>query len=610
MHSVDSFAERHIGPREADIQQMLKTLGLSSINELVDKTVPPQIRPKSEIAMPEVGDGMSERDILEELRGLAGQNQVFRSYMGIFPYYDCITPPVILRNVLENPRWYTPYTPYQSEVSQGRLEALLNFQTMVMDLTGMEIANASMLDEATAAAEAMGMCVAIQGHDKAFFVSQDCHPQTIAVVQGRAEPMGVEVIVGDHRQFTFDRPICGALVQYPATDGVIHDYRDFIEGVHKAGGLACVAADILALALLAPPGEFGADIAVGSTQRFGVPMGYGYGGPHAAYLATKDAYKRQIPGRLVGVSKDAEGRPAVRLALQTREQHIRRDRATSNICTAQVLLAVIAGMYAVYHGPDGIREIAERVHARAHALAEGLRAAGVRLDDALYFDTIKVPIADGQMKAILDRARQKQINLRVLDVNTLTVSVDETTRPEDVRDLVEVISGRTAEQGGGGESASFRAPFARSTPYLTHPVFNAHHSETEMLRYLNKLAARDISLAHSMIPLGSCTMKLNATAEMIPVTWPEFGKLHPFAPADQARGYQALIHKLEAMLAEITGFDAVSLQPNAGSQGEYAGLLVIRKYHLERGETNRNVCLIPQSAHGTERIRLRRPWSA
>jgi glycine dehydrogenase len=599
MHSVDSFVERHIGPREADVQDMLAALGLSSLDQLVDKTVPSQIRPQGPISMPEVGEGMSEREVLEELRGLAVQNEVFRSYIGM-GYYGCITPPVILRNVLENPRWYTPYTPYQSEVSQGRLEALLNFQTMVMDLTGMEIANASMLDEATSAAEAMGMCVALKGGEgQAFFVSSGCHPQTIAVVKGRAEPLGVEVIVGDHRQLDFSRPICGALVQYPATDGVIHDYRSFIERVHGSGGLAVVAADILALALLTPPGELGADIVVGSTQRFGVPMGYG--GPHAAYLATKDAYKRNIPGRLVGVSKDAEGRPAVRLAMQTREQHIRRDKATSNICTAQVLLAVIASMYAVYHGPNGIREIAECVHARALGLAEGLREAAFDIGDEPFFDTVRVTFGQGEIGAVLDRARARRINLRVLDDATLTVSVDETTRPEDVRELLEVIAGRPTEQGGGGDSPApaFEAPFARSGPYLTHPVFNSHHSETEMLRYLNRLASKDISLADSMIPLGSCTMKLNATAEMIPVTWPEFGNLHPFAPAEQARGYHALIRKLEAMLAEITGFDAVSLQPNAGSQGEYAGLLVIRKYHLDRGESGRNVCLIPQSAHGT-----------
>jgi glycine dehydrogenase len=595
---ISTFASRHIGPRNEDIRQMVQSLGLSSLNALIDATIPAQIRPTTPIAFPEIGPGMSEQEALAELKAIASQNQVWRSYLGM-GYSDCFTPPVILRNVLEDPRWYTPYTPYQAEVAQGRLEALLNFQTMVVDMTGMEIANASLLDEATAAAEAMGMCHAIKG-EGAFFVSADCHPQTIAVVQSRAEPLGVEVIVGCPHSFAFDRPINGALVQYPATDGVIYDYTDFIAKVHRQGGLAVVAADILSLALLLPPGEFGADIAIGNTQRFGVPLGYG--GPHAAYLATKDAYRRQIPGRLVGVSRDAEGQPAVRLALQTREQHIRRDKATSNICTAQALLAITASMYAVYHGPEGIRAIAERVHALTARLEQGLKRLGYAREAQPYFDTLRIPLGARSLETLLERANARRINLRTLDAGTLCVSLDETTTAQDVEDLLAVF-GADAAQAGEPADAFFRpaypAPLARTSPYLTHPIFNSYRSETEMLRFLNRLANKDLSLATSMIPLGSCTMKLNATAEMLPITWPEFARLHPFAPLAQAQGYQQLIHKLEAMLAEITGFAGVSLQPNAGSQGEYAGLLVIRKFHQERGQGHRNVCLIPSSAHGT-----------
>ncbi|MCW3099526.1 MAG: glycine dehydrogenase, decarboxylating [Chthonomonadaceae bacterium] len=594
--SFSPFVARHVGPGPQDVKQMLHVLGLSSLQDLVDKTVPASIRP-DKVSLPSVGSGLTETEVLAELRALAGKNQIFRSYLGM-GYNDCITPPVLLRNILEDPRWYTPYTPYQAEVAQGRLEALLNFQTMVMDMTGFEIANASLLDEATAAAEAMAMCEGIKGGaGRAFFVAQDCHPQTIAVVKSRALPVGIEVVVGDHRTYAFDQPLCGALLQYPATDGSVYDYTDVIDRVHGQGGLAVVAADLLSLALLKPPAEFGADIAIGSTQRFGVPLGYG--GPHAAYLATKLAYQRQLPGRLVGVSKDAAGNPAVRLTLQTREQHIRRDKATSNICTAQALLAITAAMYASYHGPEGIKAIAERVHALAASLSTGLKALGYTLANDVFFDTVCVKIGDRQAGDILARAADHRINLRSLDAQTFTIALDETTTNADVIDLLTVFG---AEEGTlpvpEPTSLSFGA-LTRTSDFLTHPVFNLYHSETEMLRYLNRLVNKDISLAYGMIPLGSCTMKLNATAEMIPITWPEFGKLHPFAPITQTQGYQELLTRLETMLSEITGFAAVSLQPNAGSQGEYAGLLVIRKYHEVRGEGHRNVCLIPHSAHGT-----------
>ena len=598
---IESFAFRHIGPRPAEIEEMLRSLGLSSLDELIDATVPTQIRPAEAISMPSVGSARPEHEVLAEMREMASKNRIFKSYIGM-GYYDTITPPVIQRNVLEDPRWYTPYTPYQSEVSQGRLEALLNFQTMVMDLTGMEISNASLLDEATAAAEAMHVCYAVKGAEgKAFFIAMDCHPQTIAVVQTRAEALDIPVVIGDPAAFISGRPLFGALVQYPATDGAIYDLSPFIEKVHAANALAVVAADILSLALLKTPGEFGADIVVGSTQRFGVPMGFG--GPHAAYMATREEYKRQIPGRIVGVSKDAEGRPAVRLALQTREQHIRRDKATSNICTAQVLLAVMASMYAVYHGSDGIEHIAQQVHEMARLLDAGLRRLGLQTGEAPFFDTVRVNLTHEESRNVMARAVERQINLRELNEGTICVSVDETTTKADVTALVEVFAGGQVAFGVGeldsGAVPQWPSSFLRTTPYLTHPVFNTHHSESEMLRYLNRLANKDLSLATSLVPLGSCTMKLNATTEMLPVSWPELNKLHPFAPADQTNGYRQLIEKLTAMLTDITGFPGISLQPNAGSQGEYAGLLVIRSYHQDRGESHRNVCLIPQSAHGT-----------
>ena len=603
------FANRHIGPRAEDIMEMLAALGYASMVDFIDDVVPEDIRfqPSTKTGRALL-PGMSESEMLAALKRLAADNHVYRSYIGT-GYYNCIVPPVIQRNILENPGWYTQYTPYQAEISQGRLEALLNFQTMVIDLTGLPIANASLLDEATAAAEAMGMCFAAaparlksastgKPESRTFFVSETCHPQTIAVLQTRAEPLGIQLRIGNHREVDFDEPILGAIVQYPATDGTINDYRGFAEQVHNAGGVLVTAADLLALTLLKPPGEFGADIAIGSAQRFGVPLGYG--GPHAAFLSTREEFKRRIPGRIAGVSHDVTGKPAIRLALQTREQHIRREKATSNICTAQVLLAVMAGMYAVYHGPGGLKGIAERVHALTCRLRTGLEKAGYATGDAPCFDTlcIQTPAAE----EIHAAARAKQINLRPIDATHVGISLDETTREADVAVLLEIFGGvpQPVEiENGGARLLGIPEKFQRKTPYLTHPVFNSYHSETEMLRYIHKLQAKDLSLVNAMIPLGSCTMKLNATAEMVPVTWPAFSDIHPFVPAEQAKGYHALFEQLEAWLAEITGYSGISLQPNAGSQGEYAGLLVIRKYHHSRGEAHRNFCLIPTSAHGT-----------
>ncbi len=600
LQHTDTFTFRHIGPNEDEIRQMLEYLGFSSLDDMIAATVPAGIRTNRNL---EIGPGRSEYELLGELREIARKNKVFRSFIGL-GYYDCITPPVIQRNILENPGWYTQYTPYQAEIAQGRLEALLNFQTMVIDLTGMAIANASLLDEATAAAEAMHMSYGLKGKNpsNAFFVSERCMPQTIDVVRTRALPLDIEVIVGDHTTFDFSTPVFGALVQYPDADGTVEDYRAFIEAAHAAGAHVTVAADLLSLALLTPPGEFGADIVVGATQRLGVPLGYG--GPHAAYIATKDEFKRNLPGRIIGVSIDSNGRPALRMALQTREQHIRREKATSNICTAQVLLAVIAGMYAVYHGPDGLRRIAERVHALTTILALGLKRLGHTVSNERFFDTIRVELAGRSAQDVAAAAAERMTNIRVIDEHTVSVALDETAGAEDLENLLAAFNGGAAPEFGVEElrqegSIGYDAPFARTSPYLTHPVFNSYHSETEMLRYMRKLEAKDLSLTYSMIPLGSCTMKLNATSEMIPVTWPEFGKIHPFAPLDQTEGYQILFKTLEKALEDITGFARVSLQPNAGSQGEYAGLLVIRQYHESRGDHKRNVCLIPQSAHGT-----------
>ena len=605
---IDGFARRHIGPTPTEIQQMLDVLGIDSLDDLIDKTIPAAIRIQQPL---ELLAAKSEYAAVAELHEIAAKNQVFRSYIGT-GYHDCITPPVIGRNILENPGWYTAYTPYQAEIAQGRLEALLNFQTMIVDLTGLEIANASLLDEGTAAAEAMTVSYGVsKNKGKAFFVAQDCHPQTIEVVQTRAKPLGIDVIVGDHRGFKFDRTIFGALLQYPATDGAIYDYTDFIASAHKVGALVTVAADILSLCVLTPPGEFGADIAVGSTQRFGIPLGFG--GPHAAYFATREEFKRQVPGRIVGVSKDANGKSALRLALQTREQHIRREKATSNICTAQVLLAVMAGMYAVYHGPEGLKEIAEKVRDLTALLASGLQSLGYKIGDEPFFDTLRVELGKKPLSEVLESAQNYQINLRVFDEKTVGISLDETVTADDVKKLLAIFADKKDVINADGDifvsmsldaddftsSLLYPAFCDRTSSYLTHPVFNSYHSETELLRYMHRLEAKDLALNTSMIPLGSCTMKLNATAEMLPVSWPEFSKIHPFAPSHQTRGYQMMFVQLEQWLAEITGFAGISLQPNAGSQGEYAGLLVIRQYHEHRGESHRNICLIPQSAHGT-----------
>jgi glycine dehydrogenase len=590
-----NFIQRHIGPSSEDIQQMLEVLGFSSLDDLIDKTVPKAIRLNQTLQLPEA---QTEYAALAKLKQIASKNQVFRSYMGM-GYYDTITPPVIQRNILENPGWYTAYTPYQPEIAQGRLEALLNFQTMIIDLTGLEIANASLLDEATAAAEAMTMSYGVcRNKATAYFVSRDCHPQTIDVLQTRAKPLGIEIIIGNHHTFDFAQPIFGAVLQYPASDGTIYDYRAFIAKAHAQGALVTVAADPLSLTLLTPPGEFGADIAVGSTQRFGIPLGFG--GPHAAYFATKEEYKRQVPGRIVGVSKDINGKTALRLALQTREQHIRREKATSNICTAQVLLAVMASMYAVYHGPDGIKNIAENIHQLTAILAAGLKRLGYKISSEHFFDTLRVELGTQNLEAILADCQARNVNLRVFDDTAVGISLDETTTLEDVIELWQIFALTDELPFTVAEiTTSSHISLARTSDYLNHPVFNRYHSETELLRYLHKLETKDLSLTTSMIPLGSCTMKLNATAEMIPVTWAEFGKIHPFAPASQTQGYQILFQQLEAWLGEITGFAGISLQPNAGSQGEYAGLLVIRQYHESRGEAHRNVCLIPTSAHGT-----------
>jgi glycine dehydrogenase len=594
----DQFADRHLGPDAADIEAMLKELGVPTLDALIDQTVPSAIRLKKPMSLPRA---QSEMELLTRLEGIAAQNHVFRSFIGL-GYHDTFTPPVILRNILLNPGWYTAYTPYQAEIAQGRLEALLNYQTMVSDLTGLEIANASLLDEGTAAAEAMAMLHALHpAASKRFFVADDCHPQTIEVIKTRALPLGFEVVVGDAQ--TFDPAGCfGALVQYPATDGVLHDYQPFADKVHAAGGFLAVAADLLSLTVLKPPGEFGADVAIGSTQRFGVPMGFG--GPHAAFFATRQQFARHLPGRLIGLSQDANGKPALRMALQTREQHIRREKATSNICTAQVLLAVMASMYAVYHGPGGLKSIAQRVHAMAVALSRGLAKLGFTVKHDAFFDTLRIDGTPAQVKAVHSLAAGKKINFRHLGPTTIGIALDETATAGDLETILACFSGNSGvhlslEELAADPSPRIPTKLSRTSSYLQHPVFNSHHSETEMQRYLRHLESKDLSLTHAMIPLGSCTMKLNAASEMTPVTWPQFGRLHPFAPHEQAAGYKQIFADLEKWLAEITGFAATSLQPNAGSQGEYAGLLVIRAYQEARGQGHRKVCLIPQSAHGT-----------
>ena len=588
LENQDAFVARHIGPNDQEIEQMLKALGYSSLDEMTDAIVPGKIRSADELALP---SSMTEVDAIAKIRGIADKNKVFRSFIGQ-GYYGTHTPNVILRNILENPAWYTAYTPYQAEISQGRLEALINFQTMCAELSGMEIANASLLDEGTAAAEAMTLAArSSKSKSTSFFVSRNLHPQTIEVIRTRAEPLGITLII-DEDQAALEADVFGAIVQYPDTNGVIQDYRALTEAVHAKGGLVVAAVDLLALTVLESPGSWGADIAVGNSQRFGVP--FGFGGPHAGFMACRDAYKRSMPGRLIGASIDAEGKPAYRLTLQTREQHIRREKATSNICTAQVLLAVMASMYAVYHGPDGLKRIAQRVNHYTALLAGALRAADVPVNDT-FFDTLVIEGAD--TAAIRTAAESAGINLRYFDDGRIGVSFDETVSRDDVS-AVAALFGATIDFDAD-VSSSIPAYAVRETQYLTHPVFNTHHSEHELLRYLRSLADKDLAMDRTMIPLGSCTMKLNATAEMIPITWPEFALIHPLAPADQSAGYKELIDSLEAMLVEITGYDAVSLQPNSGAQGEYAGLLAIREYHRSRGDTQRDICLIPDSAHGT-----------
>ncbi len=597
---ADEFQYRHNSATATDIDHMLRTVGAGSLHQLVEQTIPATIRHDKPLTLP---PALTEAHLLEEMWRIAQKNQVFRSYIGM-GYYDTHTPPVILRNIVENPGWYTQYTPYQAEISQGRLESLLNFQTMVIDLTGLEIANASLLDEATAAAEAMHLMYAARKNKEArtLYVDENVYPQTLDVLLTRAEPLGLDVRVGPVDEATFDGTIFGCYVQYPAGNGDVRDYTDLCDRAHEGGSLVCAGTDLMALTLLTPPGEWGADMAIGSAQRFGVPLGYG--GPHAAFMATKDEFKRQMPGRIIGVSVDAQGNTAYRMALQTREQHIRRDKATSNICTAQALLANVAAMYAVYHGPKGLRGIGERIHTLTSALASGLQEMGLKIENRSWFDTLTVVVPDADV--VHAKGLAKRINFRRIDATRVGIAIDETVTYHDVADILEVVAQAI------GTSATFdidrlvvdarssvQETLRRTTAYLTHPVFNTYHSEHEMLRYVKRLENKDLSLVHSMIPLGSCTMKLNASAEMIPLTWPEFGKMHPFVPVDQAAGYAQIFTELEQWLCEITGFDAMSLQPNAGAQGEYAGLLTIRGFHVANGDGHRNVALIPASAHGT-----------
>ncbi len=587
----DAFLERHIGPNDAEIAHMLGVVGQASLDALTDAIVPASIKSTAPLALPAP---VTEVEAIAHIRAIADRNQVFRSFIGQ-GYYGTHTPNVILRNILENPAWYTAYTPYQAEISQGRMEALINFQTMCADLTGMEIANASLLDEATACAEAMTLAKrSCKSKSNVFAVSSGLHPQSLELIRTRAEPLGIEIVVADDAALA-GVDAFGVMLQYPDSFGRINDYRALAEAVHARGGLVAAATDLLALTMIAAPGEWGADIVVGNSQRFGVP--FGFGGPHAAFMACRDAFKRSMPGRLIGVSVDAEGKPAYRLTLQTREQHIRREKATSNICTAQVLLAVMASMYAVYHGPVGLTRIARRTHRLAVILAAALRAAGAKVGND-FFDTLHITGVDAA--AVRTRAEAARINLRFLDAGSVAVSLDETTTREDVIALAALFGVKAdIEVLDAAASRAVPAALARNTPFLQHPVFNTHHSEHELLRYMRALADKDLAMDRTMIPLGSCTMKLNATAEMIPVTWPEFGNMHPLAPAAQTQGYKALIEGLEAMLVECTGYDAVSLQPNSGAQGEYAGLLAIRAYHRSRGEAHRDICLIPDSAHGT-----------
>jgi glycine dehydrogenase len=597
----EKFEQRHIAPNEQDTAKMLDTVGVNSIDELISQTVPQNIRLKNNLNLP---TAKSEADYLNDLKQTASKNKVFKSYIGQ-GYHDVIVPGVIQRNILENPGWYTQYTPYQAEIAQGRLQALLNFQTMVMDLTGMEIANASLLDEGTAAAEAMFMQYSLRKNEnaKVFFVSEEVLAQTIDILQTRAAPYGIQILIGSHETVNLDETMFGAIVQYPAAKGQIYDYSDFAGKAHEKGIKLTVVADIMALALLSPPGEWGADIVVGSSQRFGIPMGFG--GPHAAFFATKEEYKRSLPGRIIGVTIDSAGNYALRMALQTREQHIRRDKATSNICTAQALLAIMASMYAIYHGPNGIKQIAERIHGLSVLLSQALETLGYKQENKFFFDTIKLELGD-LINPIHAEALNNEVNLNY-EGSLVSITLDETTTPNDVLTIIRFfakVMGKNAHELDldrikSGISSHIPSQLQRKSAYLTHPVFNSYHSEHEMLRYIKSLEAKDLSLCHSMIALGSCTMKLNATTEMVPVTWAEFSKIHPFAPADQVGGYMQIFDELNKWLSEITGFASMSLQPNSGAQGEYAGLMVIRAYHLDRGDTHRNIALIPSSAHGT-----------
>lgn len=600
LSNTDRFEDRHIGPSQIQIRKMLEELKLSALDELIDETIPAAIRLRGELNLP---DALTETQLLERISELASKNKVFRSFIGL-GYYGTVTPPAIRRGILENPSWYTQYTPYQAEISQGRLEALLNFQTFVIDLTGMEIANASLLDEGTAAAEAMMMLSrrSRRRRGNRFLVSKDLHPQTIEVVRTRSEPIGIEIVVAEHTEFSFDDSVFGALVQYPTSDGRICDYATLCDNAHAAGAHVVVAADLLSLTLIKPPGEFGADVVVGSTQRFGVPVGYG--GPHAAYFACNDEFKRQIPGRIIGLTTDADGTPALRMALQTREQHIRRDKATSNICTAQVLLAIMAGMYTVYHGPNRLRHIATRIHGFTKLLANGLQTLGYSIRHSDYFDTLRIDVGVERLQILRSRALDRSCNLLYYEDGSIGISLDETVSERDLDMLVEIfrVDGSvTIDLHALAESktSDYDGALARTSEYLAHPVFHEHHSETKLTRYMHRLASRDLSLTTSMIPLGSCSMKLNAAVEMIPITAPAFSQIHPFVPVDQVDGYSEMMRELSDWLSEITGFAATSLQPNSGASGEYTGLLLIRAFHKDRGNERRNVCLIPSSAHGT-----------
>ena len=598
--NTDSFALRHIGPRKEDLQKMLDTVGAQSMEELINQTIPNDIRLEKDLTL---DMAMSEQQYLEHIGELATKNQVFKTYMGL-GYHQAITPPVIQRNILENPGWYTAYTPYQAEIAQGRLEALLNYQTMITDLTGMELANASLLDESTAAAEAMALLFAVRERQQKkdgvnkFFVSEDILPQTLSLLQTRATPIGIELVIGDHKTFDFSSEFFAAILQYPGKSGKVYDFRSFVADANKNQIKVAVAADILSLVKLEAPGSFGVDVVVGTTQRFGIPLGYG--GPHAAYFATKEAYKRNIPGRIIGVTRDTKGNRALRMALQTREQHIKRDKATSNICTAQVLLAVMAGMYGVYHGPKGLTYIADKVHNHAATLASALEQLGLTQANETYFDTIAIKTDASKIKFL---SEAKQMNFYYPDTETVSISVNETTTLKDLNKIIALFAEanhkETFKISEISTGSGIPKSVARQTPFLENSVFNSYHSETELMRYIKKLERKDLALNHSMIALGSCTMKLNAAAEMLPLSNPMWGNMHPFVPVEQAAGYQAMLKKLEEQLTEITGFAGTSLQPNSGAQGEYAGLMVIRAYHESRDDHHRNICLIPSSAHGT-----------